>query len=127
MLKQLKAIKLCLLILVVFALAGCSGGSYRISVGDIKSLDNTISGSYRSFSGYYFKEVKLKKGQTVMFSITSTTEKGELGAKVIDSQGKTILEIKKDESLNISKSDTYKIQVEGKEHKGNFELSWKVQ
>jgi hypothetical protein len=122
LLKKISFIVLC--ILLISLLAGCSGGAYTISIGDIGSSGNSISGSYDSFSGHYYKTAKFEKGQTINFSFSANTVSCELSARVIDSKGNTVVELKGDQSVQIDKTDTYKIQVEGQKHQGGLLLSW---
>lgn len=105
-------------------LMGCSGGSYSIHNGKLTSSSNTISGEYGSFSGYYFKEVKFIKGDTINFHYSISTKKGSLSARLMNSSGKVINEITTDNTITITKEDTYKIRVEGRDHQGGFNLSW---
>jgi hypothetical protein len=115
-----------LLGLMVLGLVGCSGGTYSIVSGSIQSSNNGLSGSYSSFSGHYYKKVKLEEGKTMRVSFTAETEKGSLAAKVIDSSGKTVETLKTGDTVKVNKPDQYKLQVEGKKHKGSFILSWKI-
>ena len=114
-----------LLVLLILSLAACSGGSSKITVGEIKPSENSLTGEYHSFSGYYFKKVKLKEGETLKIKFSAETEQGNLIAKVIDSEGETIKTLNPEDSVTLSQSGKYKFQVEGEKHKGNFTLSWK--
>lgn len=113
-----------LIVLMLSNLVGCSGGSYRITIGDVNSSQNDMRGNYDSFSGYYFKKVKIKDGETLKVTFSVITEKGELIAKVIDSDGKTLNTLHPGDTVNLNKPGQYKLQVEGKKHKGCFILSW---
>ena len=106
--------------LLPILLIGCSGGSYVISIGGLTSHSNSISGEYRSFSGYYFKEVTFDQGDSVHFDYSVSTKKGILTVKLLNSSGQVIEEINKDITIRITKKDTYKIRVEGKKHQGSF-------
>ena len=86
-----------------------------------------MSGNYNSFSGYYFKKVKIKDGETLTVTFSVITEKGTLIAKVIDSDGKTIKTLNTGETVNINQPGQFKLQVEGEKHKGSFTLSWKIE
>jgi predicted RNA-binding protein YlqC (UPF0109 family) len=117
---------LVLLGLMVLGLVGCSGGSYSIMSGGIQASKNGLSGSYSSFSGHYYKKVKLEDGKTMTVTLSAQTEKGELAGKVINSSGKTIETLKAGETVKVNTPDQYKLQVEGQKHKGGFILSWKI-
>lgn len=115
-----------IMVLMVSNLVSCSGGSYRITIGEINSTQNVMSGKYNSFSGYYFKKVKLEDGENLKVAFSVDTEKGILNAKVIDSDGKTIKTLSTGETVTINQPGQYKLQVEGDKHKGNFTLCWKI-
>jgi hypothetical protein len=110
--------------LMLVSLVGCSGGSYTITVGEIGTRPNEISGEYRSFSGHYFKTVKLEDGETLYVTFSEETIKGKLIAKVIDSDGNTKETLKNGDSVTISEPGQYKLQVEGEKHKGKFTIDW---
>lgn len=112
------------LILLSLIPAGCSGGSYKIVVGDIKAAGSSITGSYRGFTGEYFKQVKFEEGRTVRFSYSNHTISGQLTAKVIDPEGWPIIELSGQDSTVIQKTGKYKIVVTGRNHEGDFMVSW---
>ena len=122
MIKKLNIIMICLLVAIL--LVSCSGGSYKITIGDINASDNKISGEYSGFSGYYYKQEKFNQGEIIKFNFSANTINGEISACIVDSNGKIVKEIKNEESIKIDKNDTYKIQVQGTNHEGNFILSW---
>lgn len=114
------------LFIVLFSilLVGCTGGSYVITTGGVESSSNSISGNYSKFSGYFYKEVKFSKGDNINFTYLISTNDGKLSAKLIDSSGDVIEKITKDTTITIPKEDMYKIQVNAKDHKGSFIISW---
>ncbi|WMJ81097.1 hypothetical protein RBU49_02245 [Clostridium sp. MB40-C1] len=114
------------LFLIISLLMGCSGGSYKISKGDIKASDNSINGNYGSFTGNYFKKVKFEKNEDIKFDFEISNIKGKISAKVKDSQENTVAEIDKSKLVKMDKADTYTIQVEGENHEGGFVLTWNV-
>ncbi|WP_084780324.1 hypothetical protein [Bacillus massilinigeriensis] len=116
-----------LVIVMSFSLFGCSGGSYRITIGEIEAFNNKIYGEYNSFTGHYFKKIKVKDGETLRATFSADTKKGKIHAKVIDSNGKTIQFLESGETLKLKEPDKYKMQVEGKKHKGEFTLSWEIE
>lgn len=117
-------LKIYLSILLVTALVACSGGSYTITVGNIDSKETDISGEYNSFTGHYFKKLKVGDGEKLTLTYKVSTDKGELVAKVIDKKGNTIKTFENGESFSLNEPGEYKLQVEGNEHKGSFSLSW---
>ncbi len=114
-------------VLLLAILAGCTGGSYGITVGGVDASKNEISGEYNRFSGHYFKKVTIADGEALTATFKATTENGELAAKVLDADGQTYKTIKSGDSVKISQPGKYKMQVEGKKHKGRFVLSWKIE
>lgn len=123
-----KKFGLFLLTLLMFLnLVGCSGGSYAITIGEIDSTKDNMSGEYNSFSGHYYKNVTLDEGKKLTLTFLAETKKGELVAKVIDSDDNTLKTLEPGDTVSLNQSGTYKIQVEGEKHKGNFKLSWKIE
>lgn len=114
-------------VLISLNLVGCSGGSHVISIGEIESTKNKLSGEYKSFSGHYYKNVTINNDETLTLNFLVDTEKGELVAKVIDSNGNTIKTLNPGDKVEVDQSGKYKLQVEGEKHKGNFTLSWKIE
>ncbi|MBB6447006.1 hypothetical protein [Bacillus benzoevorans] len=116
-----------LMLLILAVLAGCSGGSRVITVGDIEITENDMRGNYSSFTGNYFKHVKLEEGETLTVTFSVNTEKGELTAEVLDSSGETTAVLEPGGTAVIDKPGKYKLQAVGKKHKGNFTLSWQIE
>ncbi|MGG0720552.1 hypothetical protein ABE096_23680 [Robertmurraya massiliosenegalensis] len=113
-----------LMVLLLSNLVACSGGTYVISIGEVESTNNSIIGEYDSFSGEYFKKVNIANGESYTITFSVRTEKGELIAKVINSDGETLKTLKDGDSFTLNHSGSYKLQVEGEKHRGNFTLSW---
>lgn len=109
-------------------LVGCSSGSYRILVGDINSSGNSISGSYKKFTGYTYTKKKLQKGDKVVLQFHSTSENdGSVTARLLDGDGDTVVEMDKpSRQVVIGDSGTYKFRVDGKGHSGSFNFSWDI-
>ncbi|WP_428910809.1 hypothetical protein [Niallia sp. Krafla_26] len=119
-----KKIRFSLLVfLFLFNIVGCSGGSYTITIGEIDSKKDHISGEYNRFSGHYFKKVTLDSDQKLSLNFLAETMSGELIAKVIDSDGDTIRTLKPGNTTTLDQPDQYKMQVEGEKHQGSFKLS----
>ena len=128
--KLLIAIPYLILIItaIIFLISSCSGGSYRITIGHINSDSNSIEGSYNSFSGSYYRKIKLTEGDEIIINFKKQTKKGSLDAELISPEGNKI-EIaneSKNQSIIIKKSGTYKITVIGDGHEGNFIITWYV-
>lgn len=116
-----------LMVLLLVVLTGCSGGSYVIGVGEINVSQQSLTGEYNSFSGHYFKKVKIVQGEALNVAFSAVTEKGDLLAKVIDDDGKVIETLAVGDQISIKQPGQYKLQVEGEKHKGSFTLSWETE
>lgn len=125
MLKKLGMHFVILLMLVV--LASCSGGSRVITFGDIEITENDMRGNYSSFTGNYYKNVKLEEGETLTVTFSVNTEKGKLTAEVLNTDGKKVAVVEPGETVEIDEPGKYKLQAEGEKHKGNFTLSWTIE
>lgn len=112
------------MMLVFFNIFGCSGGSYRITIGGLNFSHNKITGSYSRFTGNCFKMVNIKKGEKLKIAFSAVTEKGEIKSNIVDTEGKIIKTLKTGETVSIDKEGTYKLQVLGKKHRGSFLLYW---
>lgn len=117
---------LALTLFMLFVTVGCSGGSYSISVGEIDSNKSSITGEYQNFSGFYYQTVKLSEGETIHFQYASTTEGGSLQAKLFDPQGNELISIEDETVFVVTEAGKYKVQVEGTQHQGLFQLIWQI-
>ena len=113
-----------LILTISLILVGCSGGSYKLIKGSIKYKDNSICGNYSKYTGNFYKKVKFNEGEVVNFSLTLNTVKGELTAKLIDSDENIMFELNDEKTVKIKKTDNYKVQIIAEEHKGDFKLTW---
>ncbi len=116
-----------LVLTISLVLVGCSGGSYNLSKGNITYKNNSITGDYSKFTGNFYKTVKFNEGEIVNYSLTLNTIKGDLTAKLIDSDENVVAELSDKLAVTIKKTDNYKIMIEGNSHKGNFVLTWTVE
>lgn len=115
------------IIILGILLAGCSqGGSYKIIMGDIHAEENSIKGSYNTFSGNYYKKVELDKNSKIVLALNAETESGSLIAQLIDPDGNKILELEEgaQKETTINESGKYEMKVIGNDHKGDFNLEW---
>ncbi len=116
-------------LLVTIALAGCTGGSYNIKNGQIKALSDKMLGQYDSFSGSYYKSIRLEKGDYFSSKLTAVTKTGIISASVFDPAGDKILDIddkNADRNMLVKNSGDYKILVRAEEHSGSFLLEWSI-
>lgn len=120
------------LVTCVMLLVGCSGGgSYKITIGEVEFNKKSVSGSYKEFSGYKYKNIKLEEGSTISLDLEVKTKEGSLTVKILDDEDNEMLNMSSDieeqeKSLFIENTGTYKIRVEGDKHKGEFKLGWDV-
>jgi major membrane immunogen (membrane-anchored lipoprotein) len=115
------------ILLMIAVLASCSGGSRVITFGDIEITENDMRGNYSSFTGNYFKNVKLEEGETLTVTFSVHTEKGKLTAEVLNTDGKKVAVVVPGDTLVIDDPGKYKLQAVGEKHKGNFTLSWEIE
>jgi len=112
------------LLLVLVILAGCSGGSYAIRSGRIDVFNDSIEGAYKSFSGYFYKEIKLEKGEIIRFCLDESTSCGRISFKIENPDGKIIADIGSDLIWEVPKEGKYRIYAQGDKHGGEFCLTW---
>lgn len=110
--------------LLSLLVTACSGGSYSILVGGLDSTPHSISGSYSSFSGHYFRTEKFTQGEHVLFQLASHTEGGSLTAELLTSSGQVVSTLTGERTIVIPQTNTYRIQVQGDHHHGDFMLTW---
>ncbi len=113
------------LILSLLILGGCSGGNYKLNMGNVHSTSNSIYGSYQLFDGYYFQEVKLKENEVINFYFDVTTISGTLNANIY-LKDNLLDNIQNESIITISKSSTYRIKVIADHHEGSFTLIWVI-
>lgn len=107
-------------------LSGCSGGSYKISVGEIRQSNNRIWGTYRRFTGHYYTTLNLHRNDVVHVNYRFKSEdKGTISARIVEPDGATLktIDSPRDE-ITIKKNGTHKLIVEGDRHRGGFVLNW---
>ena len=131
-LENKKIMLLAILVLSMVILVGCSGGSYLITIGDIDTTGNSITGSYEKFDGHYFKKVKLEEGQNLKVKFYTVTEEGSIAAQVEDPSGEVILQLEgqddaQEKEIAINRTGTYSMKVTADKHKGSFQLNWEIE
>ncbi|QVK18714.1 hypothetical protein KHQ81_03105 [Mycoplasmatota bacterium] len=114
-----------MLMISLLIISGCSGGSYKITVGNLDTTSNSIQGSYKTFDGNYFKTVKLEEGDVIHFHFRETTKKGTIKAKLLLND-KVITMIEDDSEVTIDKKGSYKVKVYADNHGGTFTVSWDI-
>lgn len=117
----------CCMILIFLAavlLIGCNGGSYAIRSGSINIYNDFMDGEYKSFSGYFYKELELGKGEIIRFCLDEKTSCGNLSFGLEDGKGSRIAEIENRSILQVPEAGSYRIFAQGEKHEGEFCLSW---
>jgi len=116
----------CMIVIFLAAVlfTGCNGGSYAIRSGSINIYNDFMDGEYKSFSGYFYKELELEKGEIVRFCLDEKTSCGNLSFGLEDGEGNRIAEIKDGFILEVPESGSYRIFAQGEKHEGEFCLSW---
>ncbi len=116
-------------LLTAVFVAGCNGGSYNIKNGQVKALPDKMLGQYDSFSGSYFKNIRLEEGDYFSSKLTAVTKAGVISAAVFDPAGDKIIDIDElvtNNGMLIKNSGDYKILIRAEEHSGSFLLEWNV-
>ncbi len=117
----------CCMIVIIFAavlLTGCNGGSYAIRSGSINIYNDFMDGEYKSFSGHFYKELELEKGEIIRFCLDEKTSCGNLSFGLEDGEGKRIAEIENGFIFEVPEAGSYRIFAQGEKHGGEFCLSW---
>ncbi len=94
---------------------------------EIKTLDYWKI-SYKKFNGSKERKVKISGEGEHTFTVDIVTESGTLGLSIEDENGTSIYD---NDELSTSSFEVkadgagkYKIQFEGKDHSGSFEVKW---
>lgn len=115
------------LVFIGMFLASCSfdgGGSYSLKGGSLKSSSKFIEGSYREFSGTYYRNASLEKGDLLKFNLEIKTQNGTFQVKLENEKGKALTAIEDGTTVVIPSSGVYRIICYAEEHRGSFELKW---
>lgn len=119
-----KSIWIVAVLLASAFLAGCNGGSYAIKSGSINIYNDSMEGEYKSFSGHFYKEIKLEKGEIIRFCMDEKTDCGNLSFGLEDGEGNIIAELEDGYILQAPEAGSYRIFARGDKHGGGFCLSW---
>ncbi|PEF77344.1 hypothetical protein CON80_31990, partial [Bacillus toyonensis] len=74
--------------------------------GKVHGASDSISGKYKSFTGFATQDMDVKKGESWIFSFDDKTKQGTIKAYVLDSNDNTILEVnsgKGENNIKVSK------------------------
>ncbi len=116
----------CIIVILLAAVlfTGCNGGSYAIRSGSINIYNDFMDGEYESFSGHFYKELKLEKGEIIRFCLDEKTSCGNLSFGLENDEGKRIAEIEDGFIWQVPEAGSYRIFAKGEKHGGEFCLSW---
>lgn len=123
-----------LVMAVCILFSGCtfSGGSYSALFMDDVSADNSFKLTYKSFSGYRYKNVNVKRGQEIDVIYDLKSSDNNLKLQVVDPDNNIIDEVITNNSGNhkikAEKSGSYKVYVKAdkKSQKGTIDVSWNI-
>lgn len=122
-----KSVKGLAAVLVALVLTGCSGGSYAIRSGGIDVFKASMGGAYKSFSGEFFKELKLEKGQVLRFCLEEETGSGSIEYLIRNKAGDLAGSIRDGFIWQVPEDGSYRIVTKGDKHAGSFDLAWIVE
>lgn len=93
-------------------------------------LPGHYKASYISFTGTKTAVFNADKGQTVNVHYQSSNKNGELSIAILDSQGNKLLDIpintEGSKELKINQKGKYKIIIQAKAAKGNYDIQWEI-
>ena len=116
------AAMLALSLLTAVLLGGCSVTSGVFTGMSQSSTETSLSASYVSFDGMFSRQVPLKSGEEVTFSLS-----GDDGLNAyIESNGEEVLRISDGSAYTAPEDAIYIFAVKGKAENGAFSLTWEV-
>ena len=114
-------------IIMMFSLASCVKGKYKIRTGKIIEKDNVIQGDYSGFEGYYNKKIKLGRDEKINIRYAQYTAEGDLSVKIMYFNDNIIENIEVGITEFVSeKKENYKIKITGTNHTGVFAVEWEI-
>lgn len=122
-----KKISIIILLMITLALfTSCTGGSYTMTMGNLKGNSNYIEGKYNSFNGKYFSKVKLNDGDTVEYQTAINTNDGNMNLVLLDKEKNVLLNLEATGEIEITEDGSYYFMAIGDHHKGSFKVAWNV-
>ncbi|SFR54344.1 hypothetical protein [Anaeromicropila populeti] len=92
------------------------------------NIGNELSASFKYFSGSKKKQVVFQESKTAIIKYSLTEESGSLMLKVLDENGNLIDSkegtVDGEISFVVPKDQKYTIQINAKQAKGKYKLSW---
>jgi hypothetical protein len=89
-----------------------------------------ITGAYELLDGTQTKSIGVKTGDVLLFSYSSTVEKGSLSLALEDTGGHTVINFPVDTSgeayFKAEKTGNLKIIIKGEDNKGSFAIRWEI-
>ena len=122
-----KKISIIILLMITLALfTSCTGGSYTMTMGNLKGNSNYIEGNYNSFNGKYFSKVKLNDGDTVEYQTSINTDDGSMKLVLLDEKKNVLVNLESTGLIEITEDWSYYFTAIGDHHKGSFEVEWSI-
>ena len=125
-----KQFAVCVLLLVmVFALTGCTKGSSVLLESVEMSEADSWSISYKKFNGYKEREVNLTGDEEHSFFVEVTTNSGNLALSISNEDGTTLYTGNKMPSstfeVKAKSAEKYTIRFTADNHQGSWSVKWK--
>ncbi|SCJ94992.1 Uncharacterised protein [uncultured Clostridium sp.] len=122
-----KKISIIILLMITLALfTSCTGGSYTMTMGNLKGNSNYIEGNYNSFNGKYFSKVKLNDGDTVEYQTSINTDAGSMKLVLLDEKKNVLVNLESTGLIEIIEDGSYYFMAIGDHHKGSFKAEWSI-
>lgn len=122
-----KKISIIILLMITLALfTSCTGGSYTMTMGNLKGNSNYIEGNYNSFNGKYFSKVKLNDGDTVEYQTSINTDDGSMKLVLLDEKKNVLVNLESTGLIEIIEDGSYYFMAIGDHHKGSFKAEWSI-
>lgn len=122
-----KKISIIILLMITLALfTSCTGGSYTMTMGNLKGNSNYIEGNYNSFNGKYFSKVKLNDGDTVEYQTSINTDAGSMKLVLLDEKKNVLVKLESTGLIEIIEDGSYYFMAIGDHHKGSFKAEWSI-
>lgn len=113
--------------ILLFA-AGCTSGSGYTILSYENNSSTSMQMSYEKFTGTRTTTLKVKENEEVEVRVNIVTESGSIHLSITDEDGNQAYqgnELSESTMFTVNlTAGTYKIKVEGKDHKGSYRINW---
>lgn len=121
------------MILLSGLLVGCGGRYSSLKVGWVgSSTPGEYAYQYKRFSGIERKTFRADAGATFALDYETDVDEGTLTLRLVSPDGETrwerVLEEDVDASLTVTleQDGRYRLEIEGNDTKGSFDLAWEI-